>query len=730
MKGTVRWFVRSGCLALFLVAAWESGVEAASVSTVIPTLQHLRQQEGGLLQTAQALEPQPDIVPQPVDTLPEINVTANRRESPTFETPESLSIISREEILSLSPLAQNLAGLLRVVPGVQAGLGTSPLESNISIRGLGDDRSPVFIDGERQNVSQGEIREDLFSLDPWNIERIEVLRGSASGTYGSDATGGLVNVITRQPGVDAPPRVEFQGYFGGPSTQHEGVRFSTGAQNFSLALGANYHSTGDARDAFGGLIPNQQDYQTYNAQFNQFLDPDNRLTFKYGAYRYHSALLAISELPEVFAGLPLVSKDRYGIDWRSKHIFGSSTNLKLSVFYNQLFQSFTQQVFEFEEEEDGEIEREEVFNNRSTIRVNTVGTNLQLTTPVGEGTLTYGFDYYHEMGFNSVLTKAGDGEDAASTLPITPDGRQTGIGGYTFIDYPLTQQLFLSTGVRYDSYTSEGLPVNAFYGSETGFNGRSITDSAVTPKAGLTWSFAPNFRVRANYSQGFRVPTLKERFFQGYAGPLNAEVEDISIGGEAPAFIVLQGNPNLSIERTNSYEVGIGGSFGSTSFDLVYFYNQVSGLLNASQVGTDEQGVPIFQFGNIQNARTQGIETQGIWQIAPEWRLRGAFTWTDAIDTATNEQLDSVIPTYGTLQLRYGTPTGVFALLQGRAASARTGASGYGILDLNIVVPVRAGLQLTFTATNLTNSFYRESLIGFNAPGTQFFVGLRSSGDE
>ncbi len=713
----VRYIVCSSFLALS-IGLWQSSAWSAPVETVSDLLQ-----KEGKVQTAQALNSDQQFVQASNITLDEVNVTANRREKRNFDTSESLSVITRSDIDTLTPLAQNVTGLLRLVPGVQTGLGTSPLEANVSIRGLGDDRSPVFIDGERQNVSQGEIREDLFSLDPRDIERIEVLRGSASGTYGSDTTGGLINIITRQPSQNTPSKIIFDSFLGGASTYRTGLRYTVGGDKFALSLGGTYNSTGDARTAFGGVIPNQQDSQNYNARLVLFPDDNNRVTLKYTGYRFHSGLLAISDFPDTNIQLPLVSKDRFGVEWRSRKIFDSATDLKLSVYYNQLFQSFNQSVFD----EEGE----QVFFNQSTIRTNTLGTNLQFTTPIDKGALVYGIDFYREEGFNQNLSAAAADETNPNlnNLPITPDGRQTGIGGYLFVDYPIFPQVQASAGVRYDAYTTEGFATPQFYGSSNSFAGQSITDSAVTPKVGLSWNFAPGLRLRANYSQGFRVPTVKERYFKGYAGPVNAEVEDLDLGGlsEIPAFINLRGNPNLTTERTNSYEVGIGGNYDRGTWDIVYFNNQVNGLLRAVLAEAEE--IPEFRFENIQNARIQGIELQSSLKLSDEWQLKSAFTWTDAIDTDLNRQLSSVVPTYSALQVRYRNAGGFFALLQLRSAGPRTGVSGYTVGDLNVGLPIGSGLQLTFSISNLFNSLYRESLIGFNAPGTQFFVGVRSAGD-
>ncbi len=642
---------------------------------------------------------------EPVDLLAEYNVTAGRVRKANQDTPESLSILTRDEIELLALLTQNTSGLLRGIPGVQAGSGTSPLEANVSIRGLGDDRSPVLIDGERQNVSQGEIREDLFSVDSADIERIEVLRGPASGTYGSDATGGLINIITRQPQANTPPQVEFRSYLGGASTNYGQARLSLGGENFALSASTAYRSTGNAQDAQGNLIPNQQDNQNYNLNLRLFLDPKNTVSLRYSGYRFHTGTLAVSELPEILTQLPLVTKDRYSAEWRSQKIFDSATALKFGVFYNQLNQQFNQQVFDGE---NGEL----AFNNFTNTQVGTVGTNLQFKTPVGAGQLVYGLDVFQETGTNNFVTITGDGP--TSLEPLLPNGRQRGLAAYTLLDYPLAPQVTSTIGLRYDAFTTEALATGAFAA-------QSVSDAAVTPKAGLVWNFLPGLRLRANYSQGFRVPTLKERFFNGTAGPLNAEIADINIGGQTPPFIILQGNPQLTSERSSSWEVGLAG----TNWDVVYFNNQVSGLLNASQVGTDEEtGIPIFQFGNIQNAKIQGIEAQSIFNLSEQWRLRGAFTWTDAVDQSTGTALPGIVATYGTVQISYRSPQGWAGILQTRLASAREGAGAYGVMDLSLKVPLSSALHLTFSATNLLNTFYRESLIGFNAPGRQLFAGI------
>jgi hemoglobin/transferrin/lactoferrin receptor protein len=688
-----------------------SPVSAQQVAAIQPeTLEHLRKQEQNILAQAQPLRPQ--VAVEDSDTLEEVSVTANRRPQLIVQTSESVTVITRSDIESLLPLAQTLPDLLRIVPGVQAG-GTSPFEPSFSIRGLGDGRSAIFIDGERQNINQGDDRSDLFSLNPQDIERIEILRGPASGTYGADVTGGLINVITRLPKAGDPLRFGYQTVIGGYSTFNQTIRTSFGGEGYAFNLGVGYRSTGDARDGQGAFVPNQQDSQTYSSQLRLFPNADNRITLKYSGSRLHTGILAVANFAEGERfSAPLLSKDRFGVEWRSQKIFGTTTDLKLNVYYNQLFQNYIQKLIN----EEGET----TFDQRITSRTNTLGTNLQFNTPLGAAILTYGMDFFYESGTNASLIQ-GSGVGEPTTLPIVPDGSQTGQAGYILLDYPVSDTLRLNGGIRYDAIatTANSSAVT------TGFN---LNNSALTPKAGLVWTLNPDLRVRANYSQGFRVPSFRERFFQGFAGPLNADLDDVVIASGLSAFeasfAYLQGNPRLSPLRASSFDLGIGGGSKTTSWDIVYFNNNVTGLLSLAETGEVIGVAPVLGFTNI-DARFQGIEVQGSIQFTPEWRLRASFTWTDAIAQNTNTQIASVAPTFGALQLAYRSLGGFSALLQARASSERAGIPGYGTVDLNFGLPISPGMQLTLTVSNITNSYFAESLAGKNVAGSQLLIGIR-----
>ncbi|HDS1130365.1 TPA: TonB-dependent receptor plug domain-containing protein, partial [Stenotrophomonas maltophilia] len=137
-----------------------------------------------------------------VKQLDTLVVTATGAQQWIRDAPASISVISREEI-ERKPVT-SIGQLLSTVPGVTGGYALSGAQSKIRLRGLPEQYTLILIDGRRQGNSSGvNYRDDLGPQDlnwlsPDMIERIEVVRGPMSSLYGSDAMGGVINIITRK----------------------------------------------------------------------------------------------------------------------------------------------------------------------------------------------------------------------------------------------------------------------------------------------------------------------------------------------------------------------------------------------------------------------------------------------------------------------------------------------------------------------------------------------------
>ena len=132
-------------------------------------------------------------------SLPEVVVTATRRETLLSEAPDVVQVVTRREIEEINP--PSTGKLLEFVTGatVETGTGSGlPKRSVIGLNGLPPNYTLVLIDGVRLLSEHIHTGQNLEMIPPQAIERIEIIRGAAAAQYGSDAIGGVVNIITRK----------------------------------------------------------------------------------------------------------------------------------------------------------------------------------------------------------------------------------------------------------------------------------------------------------------------------------------------------------------------------------------------------------------------------------------------------------------------------------------------------------------------------------------------------
>jgi len=139
--------------------------------------------------------------------LGQVVVTATRTEVEISDSPQPISVITKEEIMNTPD--RTIPEIIQRVAGVQINQnGPIGSISSAQIRGSEAQQVLIMIDGRRINDAQnGEFDLSNLPLTKDEIERIEVLRGGASALYGSDAMGGVINVITKSPSKDPSARV-------------------------------------------------------------------------------------------------------------------------------------------------------------------------------------------------------------------------------------------------------------------------------------------------------------------------------------------------------------------------------------------------------------------------------------------------------------------------------------------------------------------------------------------
>lgn len=219
--------------------------------------------------------------------LDQMVVTASRLEESNFEANANVNVVTRKDIEEKH--YQTVSDALRAVPGV-AIQNYSATGANYSADYLyvnGTSHVLVLVDGQRANTNGSTFSvfqpSEVSNMD--NIERIEVLKGSASTLYGSDAVGGVINIITRKPKA------------GGTTTKISGAWGSYGKKTYNvynegMTKGGFYWTVngqtdkmGDYKDGHGNSTPNKIDSKSYGVKLGQKFDDKADINVSYSRYK-------------------------------------------------------------------------------------------------------------------------------------------------------------------------------------------------------------------------------------------------------------------------------------------------------------------------------------------------------------------------------------------------------------------------------------------------------------
>ena len=307
-------------------------------------------------------------------------VTATRTEIEEFKAPANISVISRETLENGQ--YSNLSEALKDVPGVTV-LNYGARGANYTANSLlvnGTERVVVLIDGMRANTN-GSVSSRFAAtelVDMSRIERIEVLKGSASTLYGSDAAGGVINIITRRS--DEGQISTSLGYTGGNyGLDKYNLRHAGSKDGFFWSLNAQKRSSGDFKDGEGNEVPEGIKENAYALQFGRkFEDGVSYVQLDYSQYDVDymrpENLGNKNKTPKYGAK----DNNRLGLTYQQKITDNLSNKLSLFRNMNNLKDGF------------------KVPSSSWLMDLETLGVNNQLTYRLGAHVLTGGIDYYDD----------------------------------------------------------------------------------------------------------------------------------------------------------------------------------------------------------------------------------------------------------------------------------------------------------------------------------------------
>ena len=503
----------------------------------------------GAALAAAADEPPPDVLqPQPVV------VTATRRPMPLIDAPASMDVVTREQIEQRG--ADNVLQALLGESGISLQSRTIGGRRGLSIRGMDGRNVLVLVDGKRISASDGAIGHSDFQYD-WipmeGIERVEVIRGPMSALYGSEALGGVINIILRQPGDAWAGSALLEGRQAGDSRGGDGQRAAgrvAGPLSSQWRMGVvlsdvrleSVDSEADPRvseieerekrDALLQLAWLPADGHVIDAEY-WFGREDRwaKARERGGRRRYHETITDID-------------RSHVSLGWSARWAGPLELNSLLRVYESTLEMNNTR--------------TNGVAPLRPQKLVDRVVEGNATMTATQRQRLTAGFERRDEQLDNEGLP--GGSADAVHQALYLQD------------EIVLTPALTLTAGLRYDHQN--------MFGGEW------------SPRLYAVWQPAPQWTVKGGYGHGFKAPNLKQ-ISPGY-------VED-----EGP--FTYHGNPDLQPETNDSVELAAGWSSAQASAMLTLFHNQVDDLI-VPRLFAVVAGRNHYVFDNIDKATLRGAE--------------------------------------------------------------------------------------------------------------------------
>ena len=541
---------------------------------------------------------------QKVHDLGEVMVSATRTEVPVFDVPQSVTVISKEEIMA-SPF-DRVEDIVRSVPGIynfrHYGLQTNGIVNPLIVRGIGQNRVLLLVDGVPQNdnfnnsiawVGWGHIPKET-------IERIEIVRGPTSALYGSEGLGGVIHIITKRPKAGRETSVRGEAgtanTFGGHAYHNQKI----GDLGFLLAGGYE-----DSDGFFMVKDPKSYEIKRYRkvgkvlGKVTYDLNPCSDISLA-GLYFDQDA----GQGREFFHNDLQLDQYWLNYNWKSD-AFAVKGLTYLSRADKTAFQDMANDNFT-------SLNRKEKFKGTYSWGADLQGTMLNWSPTVitvgaafKEANLDYDEDY------------PGSGRDAGAK------GKQRFISPFANADFRFfDDHLVVNLGARYDWIeTSDGANFDtAASAGKPAYDNRydTSTDGSLSPKLGVAWHPDDRTTVRASGGKGFRAPSLFELY-------------KVQVRGGGTFY--REANPDLEPEEIWSYDIGAERYFlDNLSGRLTFYQSFARDYIGNRLIGTATFGRPPrtrfeYKLDNISEVDIYGVEAELQWSPMKELSLFANYTY-------------------------------------------------------------------------------------------------------
>ncbi len=612
--------------------------------------------------------------------LEPVVVTATRVETPIREIASSITVISTEEIERKQKIT--VSEVLRGVPGldvVQTG-GVGKVTS-ISIRGANPEHTLVMIDGVEINdpITIGRIY-DFAHLTVDNIEHIEVLRGPQSTLYGSDAIGGVINIITKKG--EGKPRFFISAEGGSFTTFREAGGLSGGNNWINYSLGVSRTDT-DGISAASKRNGNYEKDGYKNTSVSTMLgfNPMEEVNLNF-IFRYTNAK---SEIDTWVYGIGVLDDPNYF--QRFEHSFFKA-QANLSLFDKIWDQKISLSTNNHERYHKNPKDAQFPFDfERATYYGKLDKLDWQHHFRFHPfNSFTLGFEFEEEKGRSKYYSESIWGPSQS----IFPEKTANTKGFYFQDELKLWDALFGTIGIRIDDHSR--------FGTETTYR---IAPAYIIKETGT--------KIKGTFGTGFKAPSL----YQLFAPP--------TLWGPI-------GNKNLNPEKSKGWDFGIEQDLFKERLFLgaTLFRNDFKDLI---------QFDTLRGYINVSKAKTEGIEFSANIKPIEDLNIKMNYTRMDTENKITKQDLLRKPKNKLSLDINYdffkkgNINLGIIYVgkrkdMDPTTFTRRVKLDGYTVVNLATSFKLNDNLQIFGRIENLFDKDYEE-VKGYGTPGISIFGGLK-----
>ena len=702
--------------------------------------------------------------------MDEIIVSSNRWKQHTRDIPVKITSISKKDIQLQNP--QTAADLLTVSGKVfmqksQQG-GGSPM-----IRGFATNRLLYAIDGVRMNTAifRGGNIQNVISLDPFAIEKSEVLFGPSSVIYGSDAIGGVMSfqTLTPQFTMEEKPFVSGSAFTRYSSANNEKTGHfdvNVGWKKWASVTSISSNDFGDLKMGTHGpdeylrpfyvqrqngvdvvvtndnpLIQKPTAYSQINLMQKVRFAPNERWDFQYGfhfsetsSYSRYDRLIRYNN-----AGLPRHAEFDYG---PQKWIMNNLTisNTQATKVYDELTIRMAHQFFE-----ESRISRNLNNPNRATRieKVNAISVNADFTKKTsGNNAIFYGVEFVtNDVNSEGIDENIVTGTSQAGPARY-PQSKWNSYGIYINDQYKFSEKMLFQAGLRYNQFVLDADFDTTFYPFP--FTEAKINDGALTGSFGLVYRPTAKWVISSNVATAFRSPN----------------VDDLGKVFDSEPGSVVVPNPNLEAEYAYNVDLNVAKLFGkNVKVDLSGYYTLLDNAMvrrdftlnGATEIIYDGELSNVQAIQNAAHAKVYGIQAGVEVKSVSGFYFHGDLNFQkgeEELDNGTKSASRHAAPFFGIGRLGYASSKLDLQLnaqfsdevsYEDLAEEERGKPEIYAVdgngnpyspswytLNLKSMYKMTENFTVTAGLENITDQRYRPYSSGIVAPGKNFILALRA----